>query len=459
MKSVVRLSTALLSAIAALSLACADPERVSDPRSALSLDRSTAPGLDQACSDKPGLHLARRPNAPLELLCAFTLPSGSNPILNGTKSWVDGGRYYLTELKNASVYIFDAVGAHAYVGRVTGFVGATLNTDGTTNAARSGPNSITFTGDGRAWVSDGISAVQVVDLSSRSIIATIGTAIAACDNGTTVHNCQRTNEITYDPEHQIVFVQNPSPLGVTSGTAIDTYGTFISSVPPYAVLGTITFPNRQGQEAPLWDPDQHRILTAVSGRQTVSSGVVTAVFQQYVAVIDPTVRPFTVEKHYDIDCTALGLVGPVTVTPPNPTGRIFGINDPALGPDGHMVIPGCGRALIMDARTGAITIMPVGGGNETSYNSGDGNFYVTGADFSATPAGPNSLGVIDARSSRMLQLVPAVRSTNPAAAAENNIIFAVVSAATADTAVSACTQFGSKATGCILVFAHVPGNE
>src|SRR2546428_13791830 len=90
----------------ALAAGCADTHP-SGPRSALSFDRSTAPGLDQACSDRPGLHLARRPNAPLELLCAFTLPSGSSPILNGTKSWVDGGRYYLTELKNATVYGFD----------------------------------------------------------------------------------------------------------------------------------------------------------------------------------------------------------------------------------------------------------------------------------------------------------------------------------------------------------------
>lgn len=395
-------------------------------------DPASAPGLSVGCSDRPGQHRARRPNAPVELGCAFALPAGSAPILNGTKSWVDDGLYYLTEVANGAVFIFDAY-THDYVGKVTGFVGST----GT--AATSGPNSIAFTGDGKAWVSDGISAVRVVDLASRSIETTISTAIPACDNGT-VHNCQRTNEITFDPENHIVFVQNPSPLSLTGG-AIDTYGTFISSDPPYTVLGTITFPDRRGQEAPLWDPDQHRIITTVSGRVAGST-----VYQQYVAIIDPTVRPFAVERQYDVDCTALGLTG---------TGgaRLFGINDPSLGPDENMVLPACGRALIMNAVTGAITVMPVGGGNETWYNAGDGNFYVTGMNFGSTPPGDNSLGVIDARSSSMLQYVPAIGATNPASAAGNNQTFAVVPASAS---ANACTAFSLQASGCILVFAHVP---
>src|SRR6185436_18468190 len=177
---------------------------------------------------------------------------------------------------------------------------------------------------------------------------------------------------------------------------------------------------------------QHRIVTTVSGRV---SG--TTVFHQYVALIDPTVRPFVVEHQFDIDCTALGLTGAGGA-------RLFGINDPSLGPDEKMVVPGCGRALIMNAATGAITdIMPVGGGNETTYNQGDGNFYVTGADFSTTPAGPNSLGVIDAATSTMRQYITALSATNPSASFDNrtnnNEVFAVVAANANPTA---CTQFG-----------------
>jgi hypothetical protein len=414
MKPMARCFTVLFSVIAAVSLGCNDnTPSTAAPKTA-------------------------GPTDPVALVAVITVPG--NPILSGTKSWVDNGKYYLTDVSNSGVDVIDAK-TYAFVGRVTGFVGTGAN------AATSGPNSIVFTGDGKAWVSDGISVVRVVDLATSAVTTTISTAIAACDNGT-VHNCQRTNEISYDPEHKIIFVQNPSPLDTAGGAAaatIDTYGTFISSVAPYTVLGTLTFPDRRGQEAPLYDASQHRFLSSVSGRL-----VGTTYYDQFVAVIDPTVRPFVVEKKFTIDCFALGIGAS--------QGATFGINDPALAPNGKMVVPGCGKAIIMDTHTGAATpILQVGGGNETWYNSGDGRYYVTGADLTT---GVNSLGVIDATTSTWLQSVPAVQATNPTASAETNTMFAVVQVtaaqvATPATDVSACSFAGVRGTGCILVFAHV----
>jgi hypothetical protein len=429
-----RLSIVSAVCLSALSLGCSDVQPTVGPQAASpSFDRSKAPGLDQACSDHPGRHLARRPNSPVALLCAFTLPTGSSPILNGTKAWVYHGRYYLTELKNASVYIFDVI-THHFVNSVGGFVGSTGV------AATSGPNAITFSDDGHAWVSDGISAVRVVDLHSNSIIATISTAIAACDNGT-VHDCQRTNEITYDPEHRIVLVGNPAPLDTAAPHGgIDSYATFISAVPPYHVLGHISFPNSRNHEAPLWDPHTRRFLIAVSGRT-----VGTTIYQQYVGVVNP--RTMVMEAQYPLDCHDLVGAAP---------GTLFGVNDPALGPRGHMVIPACGHAVVMDANTGAVlaTFRQIGGGNETWYNPGDDRFYVTGIDSTATTP-VNSLGVIDASRVSFLQGVAAVGATNPASSAENNETFAVVPANA--TTATACTAFGFQASGCILVFGHVPG--
>ncbi|MSR07677.1 MAG: hypothetical protein EXR93_11515 [Gemmatimonadetes bacterium] len=390
-------------------------------------------GCEEAATPAPPRTAA--PTDPVTIVAAVTVPG--NAIQSGTKSWVDDAtkRYYLTDVSNAGVDVIDAT-TYAYVGRVTGFVGSTGV------AGTSGPNSIVFTGDGKAWVTDGISGVRVVDLGTLTISATISTAIAACDNGT-VRNCQRTNEISYDPEHKIIFVQNPSPLDL-AGNAIDTYGVFISAVPPYPVLGTITFVDRRNQEAPLWDPVQHRFLTAVAGRL-----VGTTVYDQYVAVIDPTVRPFTMEKKFPINCFALGL----TPTP----GGLFGINDPALGPNGKMVIPGCGKALIMDTQTGAVTpILQIGGGNQTWYNSGDGRYYVTGVDITT---GANSLGIINAATGTWIQSVVALQATNPTAYAATNTIFAVVQitaaqAATPATDTSECIAFNVAGRGCILVFKH-----
>jgi hypothetical protein len=386
-------------------------------------------------------------NTPLGVLTVVTIPN--NPILSGTKSWVDSTskRYYLTDVSNAGVDIIDAV-ANTYTTRVTGFVGATTaNNGGTPTTNGAGPNSIVFAPGNLAFVSDGNSQVQVVDLTKSQIVATISTAIVACDGGTaTTHYCGRTNEITYDPEDNLVFVQNPSPLSLGgSHTAIDPYATFISAASPYNILGTIAFANAGGQEAPIWVPSMHRLLSAVSGKLSGTPPAVTS--PQYVAVINP--KTYMMENKYPIDCQAL-----LSIT-------ALGINDPALGPNNHFIIPGCGKAIIMDATTGSVVqiMKNIGGGNETWYNSGDGRFYVIGVDSSQTPP-VNALGMIDAGTSTFLQGVPAIGATNPAAYASNNEVFAVVQVTAGQVAdpttdKTICATYGKAGTGCVVVFSHL----
>jgi hypothetical protein len=148
-----------------------------------------------------------------------------------------------------------------------------------------------------------------------------------------------------------------------------------------------------------------------------------------------------VEKKYDLNCQVLVPGSPKT---------LFGINDPTLGADQHVVIPGCNRPIIFNAATGAIissSISQVPGGNETTYGTGDGNFYVD----AALAGGTANLGVIDARSAQLLQIVPNVGGANPAAYGNKNRIFTIVAASATATA---CTAFGYQASGCITVFGH-----
>jgi hypothetical protein len=443
----------LTAVIAPLALSC-DTQQPVAPVPAISLHKTASAATDASCLDvvnrkKHGEKKHADKNGPLVLLCAIQAP-GPQPLTQGQKGWVDGHNYYLADQSNAGLDVFDA-DALAFVGRVGGMLGNLPAAGGTATTNGPGPSSVVLDKRGRAWVSDGNSTVYVIDVNHMQIIATINTSKAACDRGTaSTHYCGRENEITYDPEHDLIFTQNPSPLDTAAPhNAIDTYATFISARPPYSIVGTISFPDRRGQEAPLWDQKTHRILTAVSGRQVVTGTAVTALFHQYVAVINPKVHPFTVEKQFTIDCTALGIVG--AITPANPTGRQFGINDPTLEPHQNMVIPACGRPIIMDAVTGTFVnsgITQVAGGNETTYGSDDGNFY--------TAVG-NVLGVIDARSAQWLQNVPDTGGANPAAYGERNRIFTIVSAST--TTRTACTLFGPpplgyQATGCITVFGH-----
>jgi len=401
-----RVALSLAAAATALTLSC-DSQRPVAPQSTLSL-RKIATGADNTCLDVAAANHKGQKDAPVILRCAIQAP-GPAVLTQGQQGWVDGHNYYLADQSNKGLDVFDA-DALTFVGRVDGMAGNLPAAGGTALTNGPGPSAIAFSDHNTAWVSDGNSTTWIVDVRSMSIIGSVTTSIPACDGGTaTTHYCGRANEIAYDADHQLIFVQNPSPLAVAAPHgAIDTYATFVSAKPPYNIVGTVSFPNRRGQEAPVYNKRTHRWLTAVSGRQVVATvgGVptVTELHHQYVAVINPEVRPFVVEDSFKIDCTALGIT--VAVTPANPTGRTFGINDPpnAIGPDQHMVIPGCGRPIIMNAQTGEIissSITAVGGGNETWYNKGDKNFYTTVGGL---------VGVIDARSGDLIETVPAVRS-------------------------------------------------
>jgi len=429
----------LAATVTALALGC-DTQQPVAPQSTVLL-KKIATDASISCLDVAAANHKGNKNAPVALRCAIQAP-GPTPLTQGQKGWIDGHNYYLADQSNKGLDVFDA-DALTFLGRVDGMAGPLAAGGGTATTNGPGPSSVVLSDHRTAWVSDGNSTTWIVDVKAMQIIGSVNTSIRACDRGpgATGHYCGRANEIGYDPEHQLVFVQNPTALDTAAPhNQIDTYATFISARPPYAIVGTISFPDRRGQESPVWDQKTHRILTAVSGRAVIT-GTDTAVFQQYVAVINPSVRPFTVEKKYDLNCQVLVPGSPKT---------LFGINDPTLGADQHMIIPGCGRPIILNAATGAIissSISQVPGGNETSYGTGDGNFYVD----AALAGGTANLGVIDARSAQLLQIVPNVGGANPAAYGKKNRVFTIVAASATATA---CTAFGYQTSGCITVFGH-----
>src|ERR1041385_3001983 len=101
------------------------------------------PALFLRCNNDTSAPATTPPTGAVALVQVIKIPG--KEILSSTKSWIDETtkRLYLTDVSNAGVDVID-IHTHAYVGRVTGFVGTGAN------AAVSGPNSITFTGDGFA---------------------------------------------------------------------------------------------------------------------------------------------------------------------------------------------------------------------------------------------------------------------------------------------------------------------
>ncbi len=411
MKPAARYCSVLSSVIAALSLGCVDTEQTAGPR-LLALEKS-AGGTANACvedkdHDKKG--------ASVVILCAIPFPGTA--VASVAKGWTDheAKAYYVNDQTNKAVDIIDTR-TYAFAGRVPGFVGTvTTYGGGTATTNGQGPNSMVPTHDGILWVSDGNSTVRVVDVHSQSIIASVSTAISACDSHTaTTHYCGRVNEMTYDPDDQIVFVENPNPLDLAFCT---TTGNNCTS-------------------------------TAAVAYPTATPCAASTGATQYIAVIDP--GTMTVEKKYQIpDCAHL-MPG---ITPAG-TGMI---NDLSIDErDQHVLMPVCGKGnLVFDAQTGDVVnvVTGISSGDETWFNPGDGNFYVTAVAPGGAVPGPasaRSLGVIDGKSGKWLQNVLDVGGNIGAALSETNRIFTTV---TASTGTSACTPFGFAASGCVIVFEH-----
>ena len=452
MKPAARLVSSLL--IAALALSCNLDEAVA-PDSALSLHKSGDGGGNPDCR----LGGRARGGGPYDFLCAIEIPG--DPITSSQKGWVEqtNGKYFLSDASNFGVDVVD-IRTHTYVGRVSGMAGNAATGGGTATTNGPGPNSFVSAPRRRGhghddddddrghrnnrvlFVSDGNSTVHVVDMDGLQIIASISTAMPACDDGTaTGKYCGRTNEIAYDPVHHIVLVQNPAPLTVAAPHVnADPYATFISAKYPYRVLGHITFPaavtgNLEGH---IWVPALNRFLMPV--QPNAASGATRG--SMYIAVINARTRQIEDKRVYF--CPEI----PGTI--PTSTGN----NNLQLAPGGNLWAQMCGRPIRIDVRSGAIknVITEVGTGDQDWYNPGDGNFYVTGT---APPApavgGVASLGVMNGRTGAFLQAVPNIGGASPTAYAKTNEIFTRVTFSAATDATSRCVV---KGRGCVVVFAH-----
>lgn len=396
--------------------------------------------------------------SPVDFLCTIEIPG--NPLTSSQKGWVEqhNGMYYLSDAANNGVDVID-IATHTYVGRVDGFVGNVGTAGGTATTNGPGPNSFVSApargvqgggpgsddnGSNRLlWVSDGNSTVRVVDMDNMQVIASISTAIPACDGGTeTTHYCGRSNEIGYDPTDHVILVSNPSPLTLTTPHVLgDGYATFISASPPFEVLGHVSFPGAGNVEGHVWVPELQRFLLPI---QPTSANRTTR-GTMYIAVIDAGTRQIEEKRVY--------YCPEIPGTTPTSTGN----NNLQLADAHNLWGQICGRPIRMDVRTGEIlhVVTQVGTGDQDWYNSGDGNFYVTGTD---AATGVASLGVMDGRG-EWLQSVPNVQGASPSAYARTNEIFtrALVNAAIIAGTAPDNSRCVVKRRGCVVVFAHTGG--
>lgn len=464
MKSVARTLSPVV--LAVLSLSC-NPDQVSAPL--------PEPLFHKTHGGNPDCQLSRlgKSRNPVDFLCAIQIPG--NPLTSSQKGWAEqsNGMYFLSDASNFGVDVVD-IRTHTYVGRVTGFAGNLPSGGGTATTNGAGPSSFVSAparrdhrGHGRdhdddddwgrrghrdkrrLWVSDGNSTVHVVDMDDRRIIASVSTAIPACDGGTaTTKYCGRANEIGYDPVHHVILVSNPAPLTLGEPHVLgDGYATFISADPPYEVLGHVAFPGAGNVEGHVWVPELRRFLLPIQPTNANQATKGT----MYIAVINARTREIEDKRVYY--CPEI----PGTV--PTSTGN----NNLQLASGHNLWGQICGRPIRMDVRTGEIltVIAEVGTGDQDWYNPGDGNFYVSGNELRPGMPTGTQLGVIDARRGVWLQNVPNTQGGSPSAYARTNEIFmrATVNAAMVADPTLDLSRCAVKGRGCVLVFAHLRSSE
>ena len=362
--------------------------------------------------------------------------------------------YYLADRSNVAVDVVDAKTA-AFITQVSvspPFAGvvptAICTAAGGSNC--SGPNGVVAA---FPWlfVTDGGSRVVNIDLRTGQI-APGGDVVTAPNDP------NRADELAYAPELGLLLVIN-------NADAVP-FGTFISvnkTTGALTVGKRITFTAAtSGAEQPVWNPHDGRFylsIPSISGT-TTAPGPTGAVYR-----IDPNTATFEIAAVID-DCGPAGLtlgpnqdllVGCNTVF--DTAGNIW---------DATKDITANPRDVILDAKTGIIeaTVFGVGAGDEVWFNRGDGHYYATSSGsplrptLSTTAQGASVLGVIDAFSNGLDQLVPtfnvpavgtgnnstehpAATAHSVAANAKNNLVFVPL---------GANNVFPDCLTGCVAVY-------
>ena len=312
-----------------------------------------------------------------------TIPIPGDPMIIFDISWVDPHTqlYYLADRTNATVDVIDAK-RNQFVKQIQGgFKGFTGSN------ATSGPDGVVVNGNW-LFVTDAPSRVVSIDLRTDQVVGEISTGGGA-DPQTNLGF--RADELAYDPEDGILLVVNnaDTPPFATLIKAQNGHLTILKKI----LLSTAT----NGAEQPVWDRATRKFylsIPEVNGNGGTGPDGAIARINPHTGVVE---QMFPVKF-----CQPAGL---------------------ALGPKQDLLV-GCsvvfdtaGEAwsaadknsaspisIIMDARTGSIdkTVKGVSGNDEVWFNPGDRRYYLAAR---SDPVGP-VLGVIDAESQTLIQLVP-----------------------------------------------------
>jgi len=352
-------------------------------------------GTEAALADEP-----ERSGEAVRLLTTIPIPANLKPLIAFDISWLDpqSQLYYLGDRSNASVDVVDAR-TNRFVKAIPGNFRGVAFKDNPSNPPggrvadndRSGPNGVVVAGHW-LFVTDASSRVVTIDLKNDQIVAGGDVSTGGAD-------ALRADELAYDPRDGILLVVNNADdppfatlVSVDRSTGRLTPGARITLNNANGVDAT------NGAEQPVWDPGTGKFYLSIPEiGGPGGGGPVGAVVR-----IDPHSHG-AVEKVFLVNlCQPAGLtLGPNQDLLLGCSQAFDTAGQAWASGDKNSAVP---ISVIMDATTGRIdkNVLGVSGSDEVWFNPGDGRYYLAAR---ANPTGP-VLGVIDAESQILLQVVP-----------------------------------------------------
>ena len=317
-------------------------------------------------------------------------------------SWVDPGtrRYFLADRSNKAVDVIDTR-TNTFLDQIHAnppFAGASGNND------TSGPNGVVVSGHW-LFVTDFPSRVVTIDLDTKQTVGDLNTG-----------GVNRADELAFDPKDNLILAVNNAddpPFATLINVNPTTGALSIKKKIVFAGSPAGAFPTginaTNGAEQPVWEPHTGRFYISIPeingpggtgpngavARINPSSGAVETLFP--VSLCQPA--GLTVGPKQDL------LIGCSVVF--DTVGNAWSLANPLTKPTATTAAP---TSIIIDATNGSIdkTVKGVGGNDEVWFNSGDGRYYLAARN---QPGGP-VLGVIDAKSQKLLQVVPTVNQAS-----------------------------------------------
>jgi hypothetical protein len=396
----------------------------------------------------------------VKLLATVPIPGTLTPLRAFDISFIDGKSqlYYLADRSNASVDVVNAK-TNTFVGQIKaspGFAGVALkpNPSGPGFVAdndRSGPNGVVVSGHW-LFVTDAPSRVVSFDLRTDPPMQVGDVSTGGADS-------LRADELAYDPKDGVLLVVNnaDSPPFATLINVDKKTGQLTVGLRVTFDKAHVGFDATNGAEQPAWDPGTRKFYQSIPEVNGPGDGTGT---DGGVARINP--HTAALEALFPVQfCQPAGLtLGPhedlllgCSVTF-DTAGQVWSASDK------HTAAP---ISVIMDAQTGNIDKMVAGvsGNDEVWFNPGDRRYYLAAR---ANPTGP-VLGVIDADSQNLVQLVPTVNTagkptaTPPVVAGTAHSVAVDPNNNHALVPLPANNIFPNCLNGCIGVFGVPKGNE